>query len=118
MKTYEIQKYGGPEGLELVDRPLPEPGDHDVVVQIRAASLNYRDLVVIRGKYDRNPREGRVPLSTALGKSFRLVRGSRGSKSVIESPAASSRGGPPDDSKPPCIERRWGGRLTVFWRNR
>ena len=62
MKTYEIQKYSGPEGLELVDRPLPEPGDHDVVVRIGAASLNYRDLVVIRGRYDRNPREGRVPV--------------------------------------------------------
>ena len=67
MKTYEIQKYGGPEGLKLVDRPLPELGDHDVVVQIRAASLNYRDLVVIRGQYDRNPREGRVPLSDGAG---------------------------------------------------
>jgi NADPH:quinone reductase-like Zn-dependent oxidoreductase len=67
MKTYEIQKYGGPEGLELVDRPLPEAGDRDVVVRIGAASLNYRDLVVIRGKYDRNPREGRVPLSDGAG---------------------------------------------------
>ena len=67
MKTYEIQKYGGPEGLKLVDRPLPAPGDHDVVVQIRAASLNYRDLVVIRGQYDRSPREGRVPLSDGAG---------------------------------------------------
>jgi NADPH:quinone reductase-like Zn-dependent oxidoreductase len=67
MKTYEIQKYGGPEGLKLVDRPPPEAGDHDVVVQIRAASLNYRDLVVIRGQYDRNPREGRVPLSDGAG---------------------------------------------------
>jgi len=49
MKTYEIQKYSGPEGLELVDRPLPEPGDHDVVVRIGAASLNYHfGKVVIR----------------------------------------------------------------------
>ena len=67
MKTYEIQKYGGPEGLRLVERPQPEPGDHDVVVQIRAASLNYRDLVVIRGQYDRSPHEGRVPLSDGAG---------------------------------------------------
>jgi NADPH:quinone reductase-like Zn-dependent oxidoreductase len=67
MKTYEIQKYGGPEGLKLVDRPQPEPGDRDVVVQIRAASLNFRDLVVIRGQYDRNPREGQVPLSDGAG---------------------------------------------------
>jgi NADPH:quinone reductase-like Zn-dependent oxidoreductase len=67
MFSYEIQKYGGPEGLKLVDRPAPEPGDHEVLVQIKAASLNYRDLVVIRGQYDRNPHEGRVPLSDGAG---------------------------------------------------
>jgi NADPH:quinone reductase-like Zn-dependent oxidoreductase len=67
MKTYEIQKYGGPEGLELVDRPSPEPNDHEVVVKIKAASLNYRDLIVVRGQYDRNPRERLVPLSDGAG---------------------------------------------------
>jgi NADPH:quinone reductase-like Zn-dependent oxidoreductase len=67
MKSYEIQKFGGPEGLKLVDRPLPAPGDHDVVVKIKAASLNYRDLVVLRGQYDRNPVQGRVPLSDGAG---------------------------------------------------
>jgi len=67
MICYEIQKYGGPEGLELADRPPPEPGDHDVVVQIRAGSLNYRDLVVLRGRYDRSPVLGRVPLSDGAG---------------------------------------------------
>ena len=46
MFSYEIQKYGGPEGLKLVDRPLPDPGDREVVVRIKAASLHYRDLVV------------------------------------------------------------------------
>ena len=67
MLRYEIQKYGGSDGLKLVDRPLAEPGDRDVVVRIKAASLNYRDLVVLRGKYDRNPVEGRVPLSDGAG---------------------------------------------------
>ena len=67
MKTYEIQKYGGPEGLKVVDRPLPDPGDHEVVVRIKAVSLNYRDLVVLRGHYDRHPVEGRVPLSDGAG---------------------------------------------------
>ena len=67
MKTYEIQKYGGPEGLELVDRPTPRPGDYEVVVRIRAVSLNYRDLIVIRGQYERNPQTGRVPLSDGAG---------------------------------------------------
>jgi NADPH:quinone reductase-like Zn-dependent oxidoreductase len=67
MTSYEIQKYGGPEGLKLVDRSLPDPGDHDVVVRIKAASLNYRDLVVLRGQYDRRPVQGRVPLSDGAG---------------------------------------------------
>jgi NADPH:quinone reductase-like Zn-dependent oxidoreductase len=67
MISYEIQKYGGPEGLKLVDRSLPDPGDHDVMVRIKAASLNYRDLVVLRGQYDRRPVQGRVPLSDGAG---------------------------------------------------
>jgi NADPH:quinone reductase-like Zn-dependent oxidoreductase len=67
MTSYEIQKYGGPEGLKLVDRPLPDPGNHEVLVRIKAASLNYRDLVVLRGRYDRNPVTGRIPLSDGAG---------------------------------------------------
>ena len=67
MKTYEIRKYGGPEGLELVDRSPPRAGDYEIVVRIRAVSLNYRDLIVIRGQYERNPQTGRVPLSDGAG---------------------------------------------------
>ena len=67
MTCYEIQKYGGPEGLKLVDRAVPDPDDHEVVVRIKAASLNYRDLVVLRGQYDRKPVQGRVPLSDGAG---------------------------------------------------
>ena len=75
MKTYEIQKYGGPEGLELVDRSPPRPGDGEVVVRIRAASLNYRDLTVIRGQYERNPQTGRVPLSDGAGEVISVGSG-------------------------------------------
>jgi len=45
------------------------------VVRIKAVSLNYRDLVVLRGHYDRNPAEGRVPLSDELVKSLPSVQG-------------------------------------------
>jgi NADPH:quinone reductase-like Zn-dependent oxidoreductase len=65
MKSYQIEKYGGPEGLKLVDRPVPMPGDQEVVVRIHAASLNYRDLLVLRGEYGSVP--GRVPLSDGAG---------------------------------------------------
>jgi NADPH:quinone reductase-like Zn-dependent oxidoreductase len=75
MKTYEIQKFGGPEGLELVDRSPPLPGDYEVVVRIRAVSLNYRDLIVLRGQYDRKPQTGRVPLSDGAGEVISVGSG-------------------------------------------
>jgi NADPH:quinone reductase-like Zn-dependent oxidoreductase len=74
MKAYEIQKYGGPEGLRVVDRPMPDAGEHDVVVRIKAASLNFRDLVVVRGQYDRDPTPGRVPLSDGAGEVVAIGR--------------------------------------------
>ena len=67
MKAYQIHTYGGPEGLRLLDLPDISPNDHDVIVQMRAVSLNYRDLVVIAGQYDRSPQPGRVPLSDGAG---------------------------------------------------
>jgi NADPH:quinone reductase-like Zn-dependent oxidoreductase len=67
MKCYQIDRFGGPEGLRLVERPMPIAGDRDVIVRVRATSLNYRDLVVLRGDYSRNPVPGRVPLSDGAG---------------------------------------------------
>jgi NADPH:quinone reductase-like Zn-dependent oxidoreductase len=67
MKAYEIQTFGGSEGLRIVDRSIPEITDHDVLVRIKAVSLNYRDIIVLRGQYDRNPIPGRVPLSDGAG---------------------------------------------------
>ena len=67
MKAYQIHTYGGPEGLNLSDIPDIVPDHNGVIVQMRAASLNYRDLVVIVGQYDRAPQPGRVPLSDGAG---------------------------------------------------
>jgi NADPH:quinone reductase-like Zn-dependent oxidoreductase len=67
MKAYQIHKYGGPDGLRLTALTDIIPGESDVVVQIKATSLNYRDLVVIAGQYDRSPQPGRVPLSDGAG---------------------------------------------------
>jgi NADPH:quinone reductase-like Zn-dependent oxidoreductase len=67
MVAYQIDSFGGPEGLKRVERPEPIAGDQDVVVRMRAASLNYRDLIVLRGEYTRRPVPGRVPLSDGAG---------------------------------------------------
>jgi NADPH:quinone reductase-like Zn-dependent oxidoreductase len=67
MKAYQIHTYGALDGLKLSEIPDLVPGDSDVIVQMKATSLNYRDLVVIAGLYDRTPQPGRVPLSDGAG---------------------------------------------------
>lgn len=42
--------YGGPEVLELIHRPVPRPGAGQVLVRVRAASVNARDWHVMRGE--------------------------------------------------------------------
>lgn len=48
------------DGLRLVDRPQPRPGPGEVLLRMKAASLNYRDLVVPRRGY--GPQTGELPL--------------------------------------------------------
>src|SRR5215217_3460233 len=62
MKAFVIQNGFGLENLALADRPDPAPGPGQVVVRARAASLNYRDLLIAKGQY--NPR---LPLPRVLG---------------------------------------------------
>jgi NADPH:quinone reductase-like Zn-dependent oxidoreductase len=44
-----IRAHGGPEALELTDRPVPEPGPREVRVRVRAVGLNHLDVWVRRG---------------------------------------------------------------------
>jgi NADPH:quinone reductase-like Zn-dependent oxidoreductase len=61
-----VLEAAGFEGLKLVERPVPEPGPGEVVVRLRAASLNYRDLVSVRMARP-GTRPGFVPLSDGCG---------------------------------------------------
>lgn len=50
MKAYRIARYEGPAGLELVDEPdLPAPVGRQVLVRLRASSINFRDLLDLDG---------------------------------------------------------------------
>ena len=46
---------------------LPEPGPHDVLVAMRAVSLNYRDFMLVRGLYDPRVQKPRIPCSDGAG---------------------------------------------------
>ena len=49
MKAIRIHEDGGPEVLRYEDAPDPEPGDGDVLVELRAASLNHLDVWIRKG---------------------------------------------------------------------
>ena len=50
MKVYEIQG-SAIDSLTLAERPDPQPGYGQVLIKVRATSLNYRDLIVTGGNY-------------------------------------------------------------------
>ncbi len=57
----------GPEALHWSERPTPEPGPGDVRVAIRAASLNFPDLLIVAGRYQMQPPLPFVPGSEYAG---------------------------------------------------
>lgn len=66
MKAYEIQSFGF-DGLKLTERPQPEPKANEVLVKMRAWSLNFRDLMMVSGRYNPRLRLPLVPLSDGVG---------------------------------------------------
>lgn len=69
MKVFEVTAgSSGIDGLARAERPDPSPGPYEVLVRMRAASLNYRDLAVVSGKYFAGPVErNTIPLSDGAG---------------------------------------------------
>src|SRR6516162_611942 len=67
MRVIELQNTFGIDSLTLVERPEPRPGPRQVLVKIRAFSLNYRDLLVVTGAYNPKLRLPLVPLSDGAG---------------------------------------------------
>ena len=51
MKSFLLKSRFGIENLALENVPEPKPGPGEVLVKMRAWSLNYRDLLVVRGVY-------------------------------------------------------------------
>jgi NADPH:quinone reductase-like Zn-dependent oxidoreductase len=75
MKAYEIQNYGSIDALAMVERPEPRPGPGQVLIRMRATSLNYRDLLVLEGAYSRNLKLPLVPMSDGAGEVVEMGEG-------------------------------------------
>jgi NADPH:quinone reductase-like Zn-dependent oxidoreductase len=67
MKTIELRDSFGIDSLMLGDRSKPTPGAGEVLLKVNAASLNYRDLLVVDGTFFPNLQFPFVPASDAAG---------------------------------------------------
>jgi len=61
MKVAAVKKPGGPGNLVIEERPDPKPGPGEILVRVRASSLNYHDFVVVMGGIPTD--DGRIPMS-------------------------------------------------------
>lgn len=67
MKAFELRNSFGINNLTLVERADPTPGRQQILVKVRAVSLNYRDLLTVKGLYNPKIPLPFVPLSDGAG---------------------------------------------------
>lgn len=78
MKAYELKEAIGPDGLVLnCERAEPRPAAGEVLIRIRAASLNYRDISVTFGRYPGTIKPSVIPLSDGAGEIVDVGAGVR-----------------------------------------
>ena len=74
MRAWQITKFGI-DSLDFVERPTPVPGPGEVLVGVRAVSLNYRDLLMVKGLYNPRLRFPRIPCSDGAGEVVAIGEG-------------------------------------------
>jgi len=68
MRVFEIQKsFSGIDAIKPAERAQPKPGPRQALIFMRAAALNFRDLMIVKGIYNPNLPLPRVPLSDGVG---------------------------------------------------
>ncbi len=60
MKAIQVKQVGGPEAMQLVDLPVPEPKANEAVVKLSASGVNFIDVYFREGRY-------KAPLPLVLG---------------------------------------------------
>ena len=61
MIAIAITRFGGPDVLHPVERPIPEPAEHEVLIRVAAAGVNRPDLMQREGKYPPPPGASEIP---------------------------------------------------------
>ena len=75
MKAFEIQNKFGLDSLTLTERPDPKPSYGQVLIKLRSLSLNYRDLMVVKGLYNPKLPLPLIPFSDGVGEVVAVGEG-------------------------------------------
>jgi NADPH2:quinone reductase len=67
MKAWLCENPIGVEALKWADLPTPQPGPDEVLIEIKAASLNFPDILIVQNKYQMKPSLPFVPGSEYAG---------------------------------------------------
>ena len=98
MEAYRIDRFGSVDGIVRRSSEDPRPGPKEILMRVRASSLNYRDLMVLKGGGRGPTKLGVVPLSDGAGEVAAIGDGV--TRSATELPAAFIRGGSAGRSSP------------------
>ncbi len=99
MRAWEVAGAFGRDHLRLVERDDPTPALGELLLRMRAASLNYRDLLMVEGKYNPKQPLPLIPCSDGVGE--------------VEAVGDGVRGFAPGDRVCPIFAPRWlGGEPT------
>lgn len=72
MKAFEIQEFGN---LVCTERPQPQPKFGEVLVKVKAVSLNYRDILMVKGLYNPHLSLPVIPCSDGAGEVVSVGEG-------------------------------------------
>ncbi len=61
MKAIEVKEFGGPEVLEVIEKPTPMPGKGQLLIDVKAAGVNYADIGARMGNYPPGPKLPFIP---------------------------------------------------------
>ncbi|WP_343046164.1 zinc-binding alcohol dehydrogenase family protein [Nonomuraea typhae] len=69
MRAMEFARFGGPEVLEEVELPDPEPGPGELLIDVEAAGVNFADVRQVAGVYAPPGSLPHVPGSEVIGRT-------------------------------------------------
>src|SRR5271165_1577535 len=75
MKSYHTSLGAGIAGITIREHEMPKPGPYEVLIRVRATSLNARELMILRGYYPLPIKPDVIPVSDGAGEVVAIGEG-------------------------------------------